>query len=119
MLDITYPPAYVAESDEPPRLFRRPHCESRATHGGNQRAVAVIGTEMQSRISRSSYPEPFALLPGPGFNAGTGNGHCLINEPDEGVVYLEVGDRTPEDEGSYPDDDLKGAARGREGAICS
>jgi uncharacterized cupin superfamily protein len=42
-----------------------------------------------------------------GFKAGTGNGHCLINETDEEVVYLEVGDRTPGDEGSYPDDDLK------------
>ena len=42
-----------------------------------------------------------------GFRAGTGNGHRLINETAEEVVYLEVGDRTPGDEGSYPDDDLK------------
>ncbi len=42
-----------------------------------------------------------------GFKAGTGNGHCLINETDKDVIYLEVGDRTPGDEGSYPDDDLK------------
>ena len=49
------------------------------------------------------------LAPGmcAGFMAGTGNGHCLINETTEEVVYLEVGDRTPGDEGSYPDDDLK------------
>jgi uncharacterized cupin superfamily protein len=42
-----------------------------------------------------------------GFKAGTGNSHCLINETTEEVVYLEVGDRTSGDEGSYPDDDLK------------
>ena len=42
-----------------------------------------------------------------GFKAGTGNSHHLINETPEEVVYLEVGDRTPGDEGSYPDDDLK------------
>ena len=42
-----------------------------------------------------------------GFRAGTGNGHCLINETTDEVVYLEVGDRTPDDEGSYPDDDIK------------
>jgi uncharacterized cupin superfamily protein len=42
-----------------------------------------------------------------GFKAGTGNGHRLVNETEEEVVYLEVGDRTPGDEGSYPDDDLK------------
>jgi uncharacterized cupin superfamily protein len=49
------------------------------------------------------------LAPGmcAGFKAGTGNGHCLINETSEEVVYLEVGDRTPGDEGSYPDDDLR------------
>ena len=49
------------------------------------------------------------LAPGmcAGFKSGTGNGHRLINETTEEVVYLEVGDRTPGDEGSYPDDDLK------------
>jgi uncharacterized cupin superfamily protein len=42
-----------------------------------------------------------------GFKAGTGNGHRLINETEEEVIYLEVGDRTPGDAGSYPDDDLE------------
>jgi len=51
------------------------------------------------------------LAPGmcAGFKAGTGNGHCLINETKEDVVYLEIGDRTPGDEGSYPDDDIQAA----------
>jgi uncharacterized cupin superfamily protein len=49
------------------------------------------------------------LAPGmcAGFRAGTGNGHCLLNETLEAVLYLEIGDRTPGDEGNYPDDDLK------------
>jgi uncharacterized cupin superfamily protein len=49
------------------------------------------------------------LYPGmcAGFKAGIGNGHCLINETLEDVVYLEIGDRSPGDEGNYPDDDLK------------
>ena len=34
------------------------------------------------------------------------NGHHLVNETEEGVLCLEVGDRTPGDEGTYPDDDL-------------
>lgn len=42
-----------------------------------------------------------------GFKAGSGNGHRLMNETQEDVLYLEMGDRTPGDEGSYPDDDLK------------
>jgi uncharacterized cupin superfamily protein/catechol 2,3-dioxygenase-like lactoylglutathione lyase family enzyme len=44
-----------------------------------------------------------------GFKAGTGNGHQLVNETGQEVVYLEVGDRTSGDEASYPDDDLKAA----------
>ena len=44
-----------------------------------------------------------------GFKAGSGNGHHLVNETDEDVVYLEIGDRTPGDEGTYPDDDLRAA----------
>ena len=49
------------------------------------------------------------LTPGmcAGFKCGTGVGHCLINETHEDVVFLEVGDRTPGDEASYPDDDIK------------
>lgn len=42
-----------------------------------------------------------------GFRAGTGNGHRLINETSEEVVFLEIGDRSAGDEGSYSDDDLK------------
>jgi uncharacterized cupin superfamily protein len=41
-----------------------------------------------------------------GFRAGTGNAHSLINESGEIVVYLEIGDRSPGDEVTYPDDDL-------------
>ena len=48
------------------------------------------------------------LAPGmcAGFKAGTGNGHHLVNRGDEDVLYLEVGDRTPGDAVTYPDDDL-------------
>ena len=42
-----------------------------------------------------------------GFRAGTGDGHHLVNETGEDVVFLEMGDRTPGDEASYPDDDLR------------
>ncbi len=49
-----------------------------------------------------------ALVPGmcAGFPAG-GLAHQLINRTDAPVLYLEIGDRTPGDEGSYPEDDLK------------
>ena len=41
-----------------------------------------------------------------GFPAG-GTAHQLVNRSDADVVYLEVGDRTAGDEGSYPNDDIK------------
>jgi uncharacterized cupin superfamily protein len=41
-----------------------------------------------------------------GFKAGTGNAHRLLNESTSEAAYLEVGDRTPGDEVTYPDDDL-------------
>lgn len=48
------------------------------------------------------------LAPGQcaGFKAGTGNASQLLNETGEDVLYLEIGDRTPGDEVTYPDDDL-------------
>jgi uncharacterized cupin superfamily protein len=46
----------------------------------------------------------------PGMCAGfpaQGIAHQLVNRTASDVVYLEIGDRTPGDEGSYPRDDLK------------
>ncbi|HET7882531.1 MAG TPA: cupin domain-containing protein [Acetobacteraceae bacterium] len=48
-----------------------------------------------------------------GFPAG-GTAHHLENRTDADVVVLEIGDRTPGDEGTYPNDDLK-AAMGPDG----
>lgn len=49
------------------------------------------------------------LAPGmcAGFKAGEGDGHQLVNRSGGVVVYLEVGDRTPGDTASYPDDDIE------------
>jgi uncharacterized cupin superfamily protein len=59
--------------------------------------------------------EEIALRPGmcAGFPA-QGAAHQLVNRTDKPVVYLEIGDRTPGDEGSYPADDLR-AAQGPDG----
>jgi uncharacterized cupin superfamily protein len=46
----------------------------------------------------------------PGMCAGfpaQGIAHQLVNRTDQDVVYLEVGDRSAGDEGTYPRDDLK------------
>lgn len=41
-----------------------------------------------------------------GFPKGRPDGHCLVNRSPEDATYLEVGDRTPGDGVTYPDDDL-------------
>ena len=46
----------------------------------------------------------------PGMCAGfpaQGIAHQLVNRTDRDVLYLEVGDRTEGDEGSYPNDDIR------------
>jgi uncharacterized cupin superfamily protein len=41
-----------------------------------------------------------------GFPAGRADGHHLTNRCNSVAIYLEIGDRTPEDEANYPDVDL-------------
>ena len=41
-----------------------------------------------------------------GFPAGEADGHHLINRSNSVAIYLEIGDRTPEEEINYPDVDL-------------
>jgi uncharacterized cupin superfamily protein len=43
-----------------------------------------------------------------GFKAGSGNAHHLVNKSANDVLYLEVGDRTPGETVTYPDDDIQG-----------
>jgi uncharacterized cupin superfamily protein len=56
------------------------------------------------------------LAPGmcAGFRAGSGDAHHLQNRTASDVLYLEVGDRSPGDQASYPDDDIA-AALGADG----
>jgi uncharacterized cupin superfamily protein len=47
-----------------------------------------------------------------GFKAGSGDAHRLVNETETEVIYLEVGDRTPGDEATYPDHAMKAVSEG-------
>ena len=42
-----------------------------------------------------------------GFPHGTGNAHHVVNRTRADVLLLEVGDRTPGDSATYPDDDIQ------------
>lgn len=61
--------------------------------------IAVVAAEAPPRTKPSNDPEPFA-------SRMAGREKRALGED---VSYLEVGDRTPGDEGVYPDDDLKAA----------
>ena len=41
-----------------------------------------------------------------GFPAGEADGHNLINRSNSIAIYLEIGDRTPDEQVDYPDMDL-------------
>jgi len=47
-----------------------------------------------------------------GFPAGDENGHKLINRGTVPATYLEIGTRSPDEDATYPDVDLKAVKRG-------
>ena len=53
-----------------------------------------------------------------GFPAGVADGHQLVNRSNVDAVYLEVGDRKPDDAVTYPDDDLMGRATASGRKFC-
>jgi uncharacterized cupin superfamily protein len=81
----------------------------RHSHTRQDEFVYILSGHPTLRTDEGDTP----LAPGmcAGFKAGSGNAHQLVNTTQEPVLYLEVGDRTPGDEGSYPDDDLQAVLR--------
>ncbi len=84
-----------------------PHSVSSLRHAHTKQDEFVYILQGHPTLQTDEGDTPLAPGMCAGFKAGTGKGHCLQNRTAEEVVYLEVGDRTPGDEGSYPDDDLK------------
>lgn len=52
--------------------------------------------------------EEYLMGPGQcfGFKAGNENAHHLVNRSENMVIYIEIGDRSPNDRVDYPDDDI-------------
>ena len=55
--------------------------------------------------------EEYIMNPGEciGFKADTGKAHHLINNSNENVIYLEIGDKSPNDSVEFPNDDFQAA----------
>ena len=60
--------------------------------------------------SEMIHPTPNRLVKTPPSRAGTGDAHHLVNETDDDVFYLEIGDRSRGDHVTYPDDDIAAGA---------
>ncbi|MCX2861617.1 cupin domain-containing protein [Paucibacter sp. PLA-PC-4] len=84
----------------------RPGAVSSARHSHTRQDEFVY--ILQGRPTLWTDAGATALAPGmcAGFRAGNGDAHQLRNGTAEDVWYLEVGDRSPGDQASYPDDDL-------------
>jgi uncharacterized cupin superfamily protein len=77
----------------------------RHAHGTQDEFIYVI----EGRPTLCTDEGETQLTPGmcAGFKAGSGNGHRLVNKTADDVVYLEVGDRSPGDSVTYPDEDIQ------------
>jgi uncharacterized cupin superfamily protein len=84
-----------------------PKAQSALRHAHSKQDEFVYILEGHPTLLTNEGATPLAPGMCAGFKAGSGNGHQLVNLTTEDVLYLEVGDRTPGDEGLYPDDDLK------------
>ena len=89
------------------RTRLRPGAQSALRHAHTKQDEFIYVLEGRPTLVTDAGRTP--LSPGmcAGFRAGDGDAHHLVNETAEDVVYLEVGDRTPGDGASYPDDDLQ------------
>jgi len=85
----------------------RPGAQSALRHAHTKQDEFIYVIEGRPTLVTDAGRTP--LSPGmcAGFKAGDGNAHHLVNETAEDVLYLEVGDRTPGDGATYPDDDLQ------------
>lgn len=86
------------------RLIPGAQSALRHRHSRQDEFIYILEGEPTLITDRGETP----LRPGmcAGFPAG-GTAHHLINRSPRDVVILEVGDRSPGDEGSYPDDDIQ------------
>ncbi len=83
----------------------RPNGESALLHRHSKQDEFIYILEGEPTL----VTENSELLLRPGMCAGfpaKGNAHQLVNRTDKDAVYLETGDRSDGDEGSYPHDDL-------------
>ena len=87
----------------------RPGARSALRHAHTTQDEFVYILEGQVTLFTDEGPTELTAGMCAGFKAGTGNAHHLVNRGVDDVVFLEIGDRSPGDGASYPDDDIQAA----------
>jgi uncharacterized cupin superfamily protein len=83
-----------------------PRSESSMRHWHEKQDEFIFVLEGEATLVTNAGRQRLGPGMAAGFPAGRPDGHQLVNETDRPVVYLEIGDRTPDDSASYPDVDL-------------
>ncbi len=83
-----------------------PGGQSSARHAHTKQDEFIWVLEGEVVLETNAGPETLRAGMCAGFPCGTGNAHRFVNRSASDVVLLVVGDRTPGDEGHYPDIDL-------------
>jgi uncharacterized cupin superfamily protein len=84
-----------------------PGCQSalRHWHAKQDEFVYVVSGELV--LVTEAGEEVLKTGMAAGFPAGHADAHQLVNRSDRDATYLEIGDRTPGDAVTYPDDDVE------------
>lgn len=83
-----------------------PGSESSMRHWHEKQDEFIFVVEGQVTLVSNAGRQTLGPGMAAGFPAGRPDGHQLVNETNRPAVYLEIGDRTPDDSASYPDVDL-------------
>lgn len=86
-------------------IFPGKHSSVRHYHTQEDELVYVLSGELVLETDAGEEPLTAGMVVG--FPAGSTDGHRLINRSAEPATYLVMSNRDPNDEGIYPDEDLK------------
>lgn len=84
-----------------------PGGQSSARHAHKTQDEFIYVLEGEVELVTNAGPETLRAGQCAGFPAGTGNAHHFVNRSGCDVMLLVIGDRSPGEEGIYPDIDLQ------------
>jgi uncharacterized cupin superfamily protein len=83
-----------------------PGCASSQRHWHTRQDEFVYVLEGELTLVTDAGEQRLTAGMAAGFPAGRPDGHHLVNRSGRDALFLEIGDRSPGDEGEYPDIDM-------------